>query len=288
VREAFAGSFNRPLHVVVAEKDGGRPAGFLPLCWIEEGGCFGFFPGETWQGKTWLEQNRLRAVDEEAARQLLNAVPEEAHIRYLVPEPWHAMAPEVRKDEVGYLFLPGCFGYDFQQYWNLFSGKSRKQLNREIAGLSAHGLSWRFDHFPDVPIMFRMNMEGFGEYSYFSDSRFLYGFETLMERLSSNGMLRVTTLLLGGKVAAVDVGAVWNNTYTVLAGGASPEFPGVAKMINFHHLERACRERFDSVDFLCGDFGWKARFHLTPRPLYELRHSSREASVEALEAVACA
>jgi CelD/BcsL family acetyltransferase involved in cellulose biosynthesis len=43
----------------------------------------------------------------------------------------------------------------------------------------------------------------------------------------------------------------------------------VAKLINFHHLEIACRERFDSVDFLCGDFGWKQRFRLVARPLYE-------------------
>jgi hypothetical protein len=35
-----------------------------------------------------------------------------------------------------------------------------------------------------------------------------------------------------------------------------------------HHLRRACDERLDCVDFLCGDFAWKPLFHLRPRPLF--------------------
>jgi CelD/BcsL family acetyltransferase involved in cellulose biosynthesis len=77
-------------------------------------------------------------------------------------------------------------------------------------------------------------------------------------------------VLVGGKVAAVDIGAVWGSTYTVLAGGTQPDFPGIAKLINLHHIEWACNQNFMEVDFLCGDFNWKNRFHLTPRPLYEI------------------
>jgi CelD/BcsL family acetyltransferase involved in cellulose biosynthesis len=89
-------------------------------------------------------------------------------------------------------------------------------------------------------------------------------------------MLRVTTLLIGGEVAAIDMGAVWRNTYAVLAGGTRSEFPGVAKLINLHHLEWSCRQRFSYVDFLCGDFNWKNRFHLTPRPLYQMKKEQPE------------
>ena len=115
-----------------------------------------------------------------------------------------------------------------------------------------------------------MNLESYGEMSYFYDPSFLDSFEKLVVWLHQKKMLRTTTLLLGGTVAAVDIGAVWNNTYTVLAGATSPEFQGVAKMMNFHHLEWSCLQRLDMVDFLCGDFGWKQRFHLAARPLYEL------------------
>ncbi len=77
------------------------------------------------------------------------------------------------------------------------------------------------------------------------------------------------------------MGAVWNNTYTVLAGGTHRDFRGVAKLINFHHLDWACENRLDSVDFLCGDFGWKRRFHLTARPLYKIRLRTPDAFVHA-------
>jgi CelD/BcsL family acetyltransferase involved in cellulose biosynthesis len=76
--------------------------------------------------------------------------------------------------------------------------------------------------------------------------------------------------MVGGRIAAVDMGAIWKNSYTLLAGGTHPEFPGIAKLINLHHMEWSCSQKFDTVDFLCGNFNWKERFHLTPRPLYEL------------------
>jgi len=76
--------------------------------------------------------------------------------------------------------------------------------------------------------------------------------------------------MIGDVIAAVDIGAVHNRRYTVLAGGTNPECMGVAKLINFHHLEWSCSKRFESVDFLCGDFGWKERFKLHPSPLYQI------------------
>ena len=77
--------------------------------------------------------------------------------------------------------------------------------------------------FADVDQMFRLNLENFKEYSYFSDDRFLRAFENLASWLRDQGdLLRVTTVLIGGEVAAVDIGAVWNATYTVLAGGTHP------------------------------------------------------------------
>jgi hypothetical protein len=280
IREAFALSFHRNPYFIVAEQ-GRTVSGLLPLSWIEENDCFGYFPGETWHGKTWLEQNKLWATGYETAQALLDAVPDNAYLRYMISEPWHSSEDPLCEDEEGYLFYPGRYGYDSQQYWLEFSRKSRKQLAREMATLSARGLSFRCDHLPDADVMFRMNLESFWEHSYFKDPRFLGAFESLINRLYTNGMLRITTVLLGGKIAAVDIGAVWNNTYTVLAGGTHRDFPGVAKLINFHHMDWACEKRFDSVDFLCGDFGWKKRFHLAVRPLYEIRVPAPEASVNA-------
>jgi len=253
---------------VVAESPQGTP-GLLPLSWIEESDCFGFFPGETWQGKTWLEQNKIVCDRNGGLRDLLAHCPDSYHLRYLSGVPGVA-AGEQREDEVGYLFQPPRYGYDLANYWREFSHKSAKNLRREVAALEKAGVSYRHDEPRDFDWMVELNLERFGERSYFHDQRFKEGFRSLVRLLCEKGWLRVTTVLIDREPAAVDVGCVYRGAYTLLAGGTSGKVPGVAKLINLQHLGRACRERFDQVDFLCGDFNWKKLFHLTPRPLYLL------------------
>ncbi len=270
VRACFQAEFNNRPYFVAAEEDG-EIRGLLALSWIEEEQYFGHFPGETWQGKTWLEQNKILARDPKVFQALLGHVPGPARIRYLMRECLFPDEGSLVIDEVGYLFFPRRYGYSFHAYMEEFSGKSRKKIGRELANLEALGLHYRHDCMEDVKHLFRLNQEAFGERSYFNDCRFLKSFENLLAWLNEKRLLRVTTVVLKGKVAAVDAGALLDHCYTVLAGGTHPDFPGVAKLINFHHLEWACHQRLEEVDFLCGDFGWKERFHLTPRPLYEIQ-----------------
>jgi CelD/BcsL family acetyltransferase involved in cellulose biosynthesis len=120
----------------------------------------------------------------------------------------------------------------------------------------------------DFDIMVELNMERFGSHSYFYDRRFLESFRALARMFQEKGWLRFTTVLIKDEPAAVDMGCVYQGVYTLLAGGTNSRYLGVAKLINFHHMQRACEERLKRVDFLCGDFNWKKLFHLTPRPLY--------------------
>ncbi len=266
VRKCFNDSYARPPVFLIAET-AGRPAGLLPLSWIEEERYYGFFPGESWKGRTWLEQNRVLASSPDLTRELWNAAPSRTRIRYL-NEGTAARLSRVKIDETGYLFHPSRYRFDFENYWQCFSGKSRKRLGREIESFEQLSRGWSRDESGDIEWMLETNLTQFGGDSYFDDPRFTRGFESMLSFLSNEGMLRVATVTVGGRLAAVDVGALYNNRYWVLAGAASPEFRGIAKAINLFHIEAGCRERFDRIDFLCGDFGWKERFHLEPRPLY--------------------
>lgn len=270
VRVCFQSQFNYEPYFLVATRKG-RFAGMLALSWIEEHGYFGHFPGETWQGKTWLEQNRIIAADAEVLNALLDHIPAGAHIRYLERPPGSSGGYLQAVDEVGFLFYPQAVGCSFSNYLACFSGKSRKKIRRELERLGAPGVAFRYDCLTDLDHLFRLNRESFEDSSYFYDRRLLQAFKQLSAWLKANNLLRITTVLIGGEIAAVDMGAVWNKTYTLLAGGANPDFPGVAKLINLHHIEWACQQALAEVDFLCGDFNWKSRFHLTPRPLYKLR-----------------
>ncbi len=266
VRECFQKSFGRPIHFIIAESNG-RPAGFIGLSWIDEEGYYGQFPGETWRGRTWFEQNRIPASSDIVRMMLWDAAPGDTKLRYLVADSG-GLLPGSTVDETGYIFRPPQYGYDFERYWNAYSGKSRKKIGREIEALG--DLTYSYDRVDsgDIEWMFDTNKANFGADSYFEDPRFLDGFESLISLLSEKGMLRVSKVSLKGRRAAVDVGAVCGGRYTVLAGATDPELRGVAKAINLFHIKWGCRLRVDQIDFLCGDFGWKRRFHLEPRPLF--------------------
>jgi GNAT acetyltransferase-like protein len=269
IRNCFQDAYHRTPCFLVHEDANGL-SGLLPLSRIDENDTLAFYPGETWQGKTWLEQNRIVARSPAIFQALLEAVPADTRIRYVEGECIPPSFTEASIDEIGYLFLPERHAFSFQTYLDGFRPKRLKQFQRESKMIRERNVTFRYNMRRDIEQLFRMNLEAFGEASYFYDARFLHGFERLIAVLDRLGALRVTTLLVAGAIAAVDIGAVWRNAYTVLAGGTSRTFPGVAKLINFHHLEIACQELFESVDFLCGDFGWKRRFRLVARPLYHI------------------
>ncbi len=270
VRSCFNQAFNRPLHFQVFEENN-VPKGMIALCWIKEQKAYGHFPGETWKGETWLEQNKIISCHSDMSLALINSLPRPVHLRYLTHDSFFQTRGIVHQDETGYLFLPKKYDYSFNQYFGEFSGKTRKKINAEMSKLERQPVTIRHNRLSDVDLLFKMNIQAFGKDSYFNDQRFLTGFEKLVSYMVSKGMIRITTILIGGKTAAVDMGAVYKKNYTILAGGTSPEFKGIAKLINFHHINWACTQKMKQVDFLCGNFNWKERFHLTPRPLYELK-----------------
>lgn len=268
VRACFHEQFQRPPHFLVAEGADGL-CGLLPLSWIEESQWYGYFPGETWEGKTWLEQNRVPVRGDGVLEALLSHCPGRHHIRYLLPLESTPLDHHV-VDEIGYRFLPPRYDHDLENYFQEFSRRSAKRLRREIDAIESMGVDYRYDDLADFDRLVRLNRERFRERSYFHDPRFRESFRSLMHYLHEAGWLRITTALIRGEVAAVDMGCVRRGDYTLLGGGTNSDYPGVAKLINLHHLRRACAERLNTVDFLCGDFAWKKLFHLTPRPLHLL------------------
>jgi len=274
VRDCFQRHFRHRPNFIIAEDSRGI-CGLLPLSWIEESLCYGYFPGEIWHGKTWLEKNRIFFRADTQPSDLLAYCPPPYYLRYLLP-PADGCDPEMEIDEIGYLFLPQQYNFEMQNYFREFSHKSIKQILREVAAIEQLGVSYRYNESSDFDLMVAMNISRFGADSYFHDPRFRESFRSLVNFLKTNGWLRFTTVLINGEPAAVDMGCLYRNVYTVMAGGTSNRFRGVAKLINLHHMQWACQQRLQQVDFLCGDFHWKKLFHLTPRPLFHFSSLASE------------
>lgn len=268
VRCCFHHQYGHRLHFVVAE-DNNSINGFLPLSWNEETGQYNYFPGETWEGKTWLEQNRIIADTRETLDAMLTSLDKPYSLRYLKNNQHWSRTDECI-DEVGYLFIPESYGYDVDRYLDTFSHKTAKKLRKELASWDRHTIEWRYNQPDDFDELCLMNRARFGRLSYFDDERFLESFRSLTMYLREHGWLHMVTIIVDSEPAAVDLGSLYSGMLTMLAGGTNGKFPGIAKLINMHHIQFACEQRLDSVDFLCGDFNWKTLFHLTPAPLFVL------------------
>jgi len=216
VRDCFHRHYQRPLHFIVASEKG-RTCGLLPLSWIEEAGIYGYFPGETWNGTTWLEQNRICDHAGGTWETLLDYCPGAYHLRYL-RHPGAGSPKECAIDEVGYLFSPPHYEYDIENYFGEFSRKSRKRLRHDLDAFEKRGLSYRFDEMEDFDQLVKLNEDRFGADSYFSDRRFTKSFRSLMELLQDRGWMRITTVMVAGEIAAVDLGCIFNGVYTLLGG----------------------------------------------------------------------
>lgn len=273
VRACFHQYYNRKLSFIVAkEEESEEIIGLIPLCYIDEHKYYGYFPGEVWQEKTWLEQNQIFVRDAAVLNQMIQWIEKnlsQYFLRYLNE---NIAFPEglAQEDEIGYLFYPRAFNNSIDEYYSVFSKKSIKSIRREVAKMYDRDLCID-ENFPNAfEEMVAMNIERFGSSSYFASNRFVKSFRALKELLEKRNMLKMTTVLIEGKIAAIDMGCLFNEDYTLLAGGTSESFPGVAKVINLHHIQEACKNNYKTVDFLCGNFSWKTMFHLTPRPLFKM------------------
>ncbi|MEZ4552083.1 MAG: hypothetical protein R2874_16900 [Desulfobacterales bacterium] len=101
---------------------------------------------------------------------------------------------------------------------------------------------------PDITELFRLNMAAFTSDSYFSDARFCRSFERFAMYLRDMGMLKSPPPLWKEKLQPW-TWVLFSTTPTRLWAGAPHGFVGIAKVINLHHLEWACHNRMEAVDF---------------------------------------
>jgi hypothetical protein len=240
----------------------------LPLVHIPDKDIYVFFPGETWNGKTWLERTFVYCKRPQEIGHFLSACPERTYLRYVDWDDAPAVS-DFEIDEIGYVLRPQDFTYDLEAYYKRFTWKKLKAIKKEIASLLSPGSSWHINRLSDYHLLVNLNLGRFGDTSYFYDTRFTESFRDAMHMLAQRGWLRMVSLEIGGETVAVDMGALFNNTFVVFVGGTHPDFPGVAKVMNMQHIEFACQHRVSKVDFLCGDFYWKKLWHLDPQPLYK-------------------
>jgi hypothetical protein len=257
---------HRPCFMILEDADG--ILGMMPLSYTDCGNTIGFFPGEIWNEKTWLERTPFYVRDRGVLDELFYSCPEGTYLRYM-EAPQEPYSHLLALDEVGYVLYPSELDFKLESYSGRFSNKKFKGIIKVIDSIKGQDSRFYVNRLEDFDTLVNMNIQNFGENSYLHDCRFRVSWQDVIHFLHKNGWLRMISLEIMGKTVAVDIGSLYNGVYTVYLGGASRDFPGVAKVMNMYHIEYALQDRIFKVDFLCGDFHWKKLWHLTPEPLYK-------------------
>ncbi|MBN1831741.1 MAG: GNAT family N-acetyltransferase [Deltaproteobacteria bacterium] len=256
---------HRPCFLLLEDREG--IAGMVPLSYIENGDLFVFFPGELWKGKTWIERTPIYVREPSLVSEVLSSCPDRTYLRYMdISEELDVSGLSV--DEIGYVLYPRDLDPDLTGYRARFSNKKLKAILKEVRSYTENA-SFHLNRVEDFDRIVDMSVKYYGKDSYLHDDRFREGFRDIMYFLQQGGWLRMVSLEIQGETVAVDLGALWQGTYTVFLGGADRGFPGVAKAMNMHHIDFACEKGISKVDFLCGDFHWKKLWHLDPEPLFK-------------------
>lgn len=258
----------RPCFLVIEDRQG--VAAMLPLSYADHIETFVFFPGELWENKTWLERTPYYCRNSRFFALLMSMCPEKIFLRYLnIPQGF--VYPGLTPDEIGYVLYPRNFDCNLSLYWKRFSRKKYKSIHKAIHAFYDQDCTFHINRMNDFDKLVDLSLQQFGAQSFLQDIRFREGFREIMHVLHGYKMLRMVSIEINGIVAAVDLGGLFEGTYSVFFGGTHQGFPGVAKVINGYHIEFSCEERLKKVDFLCGDFYWKKLWHFDTEPLYKFQ-----------------
>lgn len=270
---------HKPFFIVMEDHKG--VAGMVPLSYVRNMDTYFLFPGEMWNNRTWLERTPVYTREDHSIYDLLRACPKNSYLRYLevsdVP-----ISPDFSEDEIGYVIYPGDMDFDIEKYFKRFSNKKLKAINKIIQSYLNSGCKFYHNRLKDFDRLVEMSLQQFRHKSFMYDKKFRNGFKDMLTLLHDRKMLRMVSCVINGELAAVDIGAVFQGTYTVFLGGTDFRFPGIAKLMNMNHIDYAFKEKFYKIDFLCGDFNWKLLWHLDPEILYryESYPSARESVVD--------
>ncbi len=217
---------HRPCFMILEDAEG--VSGMMPLSYIDSSNTIGFFPGEIWNEKTWLERTPFYVRDRGGLDELFYSCPEGTYLRYM-EAPQEPCSHLLTLDEVGYVLYPSQLDFNLESYSKRFSNKKFKAIIKVIDSIKEQGSRFYVNRLEDFDTLVNINIQNFGENSYLHDYRFRKSWQDVIHFLHKNGWLRMISLEIMGKTVAVDIGSLYNGVYTVYLGGASRDLPGCSK-----------------------------------------------------------
>jgi len=262
-RDCFYQAYGYQPYFIVGSQ-GDKVMGVLPLWYEERRDFYTFFGGTFPEPNTFFVKNKADLGD------FLKQCPPKSRLYYLDKKEskyW----PLEESDKKYFLNLKK-YEDKIENYWLGFDRKHRKNLRYDLKQFEKLNYSLRYNHLADFEKMVELNRKRFGKESDFEEKEMRMGMKNLMEVAEKRGELMMISLLVEGRVEAVEMVVIYKNCYYVLASGHNLEVKNIGKKMMVEQIKKAMEKRMEKIDFLSSDSGWKKMWHLESVPLFEFKN----------------
>ncbi len=242
---------------------------FLPL-WYEDDEM-----RYCWFGGDWQEEVRFFSKHPKYIPILLSLAPSPLLLNAISQDAAGLLKRRVRleEDEPKYV-LPLKEFRNHEDYLTIVKKKTRQNLRRNTRKIEGQDPKIMIDSFSHFEHLVRLSKERFRqkrEETDWEDPRRVQAFRQVIRLAGKSYKTRMISVVIGGKIAGVDLIALFNGCYYTLRCGYNVrDFPGIGSFINLFEIDDAIRLGMKKIDFLQDNYDWKdAFFHTVPLFKYE-------------------
>lgn len=220
-----------------------------------------------WYGSWWQEDNNFFVKDEVFVPLLLSVCPKPIHLNAITLNTvlWAQKYVDFEPDDPKYI-LDISHLKSVDEYLKNFKKKRRYNLKRDkrkIEILNPQIIIDDFSHFDALIDLSKKRFAQKGEDTDWEDPQRVDTFRKVIE-LGQNDQsykIRMISVLIGDKIAAVDLIAIFNDCYYPLKCGYEVGlFPGIGNFVNLLEIEDALKLGMKKMDFLEYGYGWKEKW----------------------------
>lgn len=243
---------------------GDETVGVLPLWYNEKSQSF------EWFGSDWMEDNELMVKQNKVKDILFKIAPSPIHLNsipYELDLEKRNIFNELELDDPkSYKRIKEFKTID--DWLGTLNKKRRYNLKRDvkrILEMKPQIIVTEENKIENMTMLMEMNkvrfsLESETGKSIFFDERYWNTFKYFVQDVKS-AKIKFIKVLIGGKLAAIDMMIEYKNIYHMLIGVNDVEhFSGIGNFMMYVEFEDAIRGKFEMVDCLQEDYGWKHRY----------------------------
>jgi len=218
-----------------------------------------------WFGSDWQEEVRFFSTNPNYVPLLLFLAPSPLFLNAISEDSARSLKGKVKLEEDEPKYVLNLKGFrSHEDYLMTLKKKTRLNLRRDRRKIERQNPKIVIDHFSNFEHLVRLSKERFeqkSEKTDWEDPRKVEAFRQVIRLAGKSYKIRMISVLIGNKIAGVDLIALFNRCYyTLICGYNVRNFSGIGNFLNLFEIDDAIRLGMRKIDFLQDSYEWKNNF----------------------------